>query len=164
MRQGLAALVMLLTAAGCNVLPSKAYDGPSRPSSELSRLKGGASGDQLSLVSVVDFRSVDGVAHSESSYLLTILPGRHAIGLTETRRLGPASRIQYCVFELDALAGCTYVPRPPSPPTDALTGVTPVWEWSVDMSVTGECVSGDYQSRMPARCGSSVKLLESAKK
>jgi hypothetical protein len=161
-RQGLAALWMLLAAAGCNILPSKAYDGASRPSSELSVLKGGASGDQLSLVSVVDFRSVDGVGQREGSYLLTILPGRHAIGLTETRRLGGATRVQFCVFELDALAGCTYVPRPPSPPSDALTGVTPVWEWSVDMAVTAECLAGDYQARMPARCGSSNKPLESA--
>jgi hypothetical protein len=163
-RQGLAALLALLAAAGCNILPSKAYDGPSRPSSEVSVLRGGANGDQLSLVSVVDFRTIDGAAQSESSYLLTILPGRHAVGFTETRRLGAATRVQFCVFELDALAGCTYVPRPPSPPSDALTGVTPVWEWSVDMAVTAECQAGDYQVRMPARCGSSVQLLESAKK
>jgi hypothetical protein len=161
-RQGLAALGMLLAAAGCNVVPSKAYEGPSRPSSELSVLRGGASGDELSQVSEVDFRSVDGVAQGARSYLLTILPGRHSIGLTETRRLGPATRVQFCVFQLDALAGCTYVPRPPSPPSDALTGVTPVWEWSVDMAVSAECLAGDYQARMPARCGSSNKLLESA--
>lgn len=164
MRQGLAALSMLLAAAGCNILPSKAYDGPSRPSSEVSVLKGGANGDQLSLVSVVDFRTIDGVEQRDGSYLLTILPGRHAIGVTETRRLGAATRVQFCVFELDALAGCTYVPRPPSPPSDALTGVTPVWEWSVDMAVSAECVAGDYQVRMPSRCGSSNKLLESAKR
>jgi len=161
MRQGIALLLAAIVAAGCNVVPRKAYDGPSRPSGEVSVLKGGASGDELSRTSLVDFRAIDGARQPESSYLLAILPGRHAIALSETLRMGGATRTQFCTLQLDALAGCTYEPRPPSPPSDALTGVTPSWEWSVDMPVTAVCNAGDYQARVPARCGSSVKLLES---
>jgi len=164
MRQGVGLLLAALAAAACNVIPHKAYEGPSLASSELSVLKGGASGDQLSQVSVVDFRAIDGKSYSESSYLLSVLPGRHAIALTETLRMGRGTRIQHCVFALDALAGCTYVPRPPQPPTDALTGATPVWEWNVDMPIGAECIAGNYQVRVSARCGSSAKLLESSKR
>jgi hypothetical protein len=161
MRQGVGLLLVIFATAGCNVVPRKAYEGPSRSSDEVSVLKGGASGDELSLVSVVDFRAIDGKSHPESSYLLSILPGRHAIVLTETLRMGRGTRIQHCVFELDTLAGCVYAPRPPSPPSDALTGVTPVWEWGVDLPVGAECIAGNYQVRVSARCGSSTKLLES---
>jgi hypothetical protein len=160
MRQGVTVLLVIF-AAGCNVVPRKAYDGPSRPSSELAVIKGGASGDELSRTSLVDFRAVDGVRQPDASYLLAILPGRRVVGLTETLRMGRGTRTQYCAIELDALAGCTYVPRPPSPPLEALTGATPSWEWSVDMPVNAECpAGGDYQVRVPARCGSSAKLLE----
>lgn len=163
MRQGIALLLAALAAAACNVVPHKAYEGPSRPSSEVVVLKGGASGEELSPVSLVDFRVIDGAHQRESSYLLSILPGRHAIALTETLRLGPATRTQFCVFGLDTLAGCTYVLRPPRPPTDALTGRTPTWEWSVDLPFAAECIAGgDYQGRVPARCGSSMPLLESS--
>jgi hypothetical protein len=162
MRQGIGLLLVIFAAAGCNVVPSKAYEGSSRPSGEVSVLKGGASGDELSQVSVVDFRTIDGKSHPESSYLLSILPGRHAIALTETLRMGRGARIQHCVFALDTLAGCTYVPRPPRPPSDAMTGATPVWEWNVDMPVGAECIAGNYQVRVSARCGSSAKLLESS--
>ena len=160
MRQGIALLLAALAAAACNVIPHKTYEGPSRPSSELSVLKGGASGEEPSLVSLIDFRAVDGARQPEASYLLAVLPGRHAIALTETLRLGAGTRTQFCTFELNSLAGCTYVLRPPRPPADALTGRTPTWEWSVDMPVAAECLAGDYQGRVPARCGSSMPLLE----
>jgi hypothetical protein len=161
MRKGLGLLLAVFAAAGCNVVPRKAYEGPSRPSSEIAVLKGGASGEELSRVSLVDFRAIDGARQPEASYLLAILPGRHAIALTDTLRLGPATRTQFCTFELHALAGCTYLPKPPSPPADALTGRTPTWEWSIDLPVIADCIAGDYQVRVPARCGSSMKLLES---
>jgi hypothetical protein len=160
MRKGLIVLLVIFTT-GCNVVARKAYDGPSRSSSELAVLKGGASGDELSRSSLVDFRAVDGVRQPQSSYLLSILPGRRAVALTETLRMGRGTRTQYCAIQIDALAGCTYVPRPPSPPSDALSGATPNWEWSVDMPVTAECpAGGDYSVRVPARCGSSDKILE----
>jgi amidase len=64
-------------------------------------------------------------------------------------------------FELDTLAACTYVPRPPSPPSDAIAGRLKDWEWSVDMPVGFECRDGAaFQIRITARCGSSEKLLQ----
>jgi hypothetical protein len=162
MRQRLARLVLLPAAfalAGCNVTPTKAYEGPSRPLQDLAVLKGGAYGEELSPVSVVDVRTIDGASQREATYLVSILPGRRFIALTETLRLGNIRRPQYCAFELDAMAGCLYVPRPPSPPFYA--GSKSDWEWSVDMPLGIECLDGGaFQVRVPARCGSSAKLLE----
>jgi hypothetical protein len=162
MRKRLACLVLLpalLAVAGCNVFPAKAYEGPSRRDADLAVLKGGAYGDELSAVSVVDLRSIDGVPQREGTYLASVLPGRRNIGLSETLRLGNIRRPQYCAFALDALAGCLHAPRPPTPPSDIRRGVD--WEWSVDMPVGIECADGAaYQVRVSARCGSSAKFLE----
>jgi hypothetical protein len=167
MRQRLAISVVAASfmQAGCNVVPHKAYEGPSRPDRELSFLKGGAYGDEISPMSVVDMRTIDGVPQRGSLYFASVLPGRHFIGVTETTRMGTYTRRQYCGFELDTLAACTYVPRPPSPPSDAIAGRLENWEWSVDMPVGFECRDGAaFQIRTLARCGSSEKLLERAQR
>jgi hypothetical protein len=162
MRQRLARFALLaaaLAVAGCNLAPTKGYEGPSRRLEDLSVLKGGAYGEELSPVSVVDLRTIDGASQHEATYLVSVLPGRRFIALTETLRLGNIRRPQYCAFELDAMAGCRYVPRPPSPPFYA--GSNSSWEWSVDMPLGIECLDGGaFQVRVPARCGSSAKLLE----
>jgi hypothetical protein len=164
MRKGIAAgLAAAALAAGCNIVPTKAYEGPARNRDELSVIKGGASGEEQSPVSLVDLRAIDGARQREGTYLVSVLPGRHSIALSQTLRIGVATRTQFCAFDLEALAGCRYVPRPPSPPSDARAGRNAIWEWSVDMPVAAECIAGDYQVRVPARCGSSMKLLESSK-
>ncbi len=161
MRQRLAILVVLLAATGCNVVAHKAYEGPSRSSRELSFLKAGAYGDEDSPMSTIDMRTIDGVAQRGGLYFASVLPGRHFVGVSEVTRMGTYTRGQYCGFELDTLAGCTYAPRPPSPPSDAIAGRVKDWEWSVDMQVGFECRDGAaFQIRVPARCGSSPKLLE----
>jgi hypothetical protein len=147
-------------AAGCNIVPSKAYEGPSRREADLAVLRGGASGEELSPVSLVDLRVIDGAKQRERMYLASVLPGRHMIGLRETLRIGVATRTQYCAFEIESLAGCRYTPRPPSPPSDALSGRSADWEWNVDMPVAAECLAGNFQARLPARCGSSEKVFE----
>jgi hypothetical protein len=149
-----------LAVAGCNVVPSKAYEGPSRPEQELSVLRGGAFGEELSYVSLVDLRVIDGVAQRARMYLASVLPGRHAVGLSETLSAGRATLTQYCAVELDTLAGCLYVLRPPSPPYEARSGRSANWEWNVDMLIAAECQSGGFQTRASARCGSSASIFE----
>jgi hypothetical protein len=161
MRQRLAVLAAALAVAGCNVVAHKAYEGPSRPDRELSFLKGGAYGDEVSPMSVVDVRTIDGVRQRGSMYFASVLPGRHFVGLSEITRAGTYTRRQYCGLELDTLAGCTYALHPPSPPSDAIAGRVKEWEWSVDMPARIECADGAaFQIRTAARCGSSEKLLE----
>jgi hypothetical protein len=158
MRQGLALLVLV---AGCNVVPHKAYEGPSRAGRELSILKAGAYGDEDSPMSLTDMRTIDGVQQRGGMYLASVLPGRHSVGVTETTRMGTYTRRQHCAIPLDTLAGCTYLLRPPSPPSDAIAGRLKEWEWSVDMPVRIECADGaEFQVRVTARCGASEKLLE----
>jgi len=160
MRQRLAFLAAVLGLAGCNVTPHKAYEGPSRSAREVSVIRGGAYGDEESPMSVIDMRTIDGVPQRSGTYLASVLPGRHYIGVTETTRAGTYTRLQYCGFDLDTLAACTYAPRPPSPPSDVMVGRLKEWEWSVDMPVAFECRDGAaFQIRITARCGSSEKLL-----
>jgi hypothetical protein len=157
MRQGLI-VALALSCAGCNVVATKAYDGPSRAGSELSLLKAGATGQEGSPVSLVDLRIIDGKAQRAGTYLASVLPGRHHVGLSETLRIGTRDRVQYCGFEIDTVAGCTYQPTAPSTPTDATRGP---WEWSVDMVVVAECErDGGFALRVPARCGSTGKVFE----
>jgi hypothetical protein len=145
---------------GCNVVPHKAYEGPARAARELSILRAGAYGDEVSPMSLTDMRTIDGVEQRSGTYLASVLPGRHFVGVTETTRMGTYTRSQHCGFELDTFAGCTYSPRPPSPPSDAIANRVQDWEWSVDMSTGIECRDGvAYQLRIPARCGSSPNLL-----
>lgn len=159
MRKRLAFVVLVL--AGCNVVPHKAYEGPSRFDRELSILRAGAYGDEDSPMSLTDMRTIDGVEQRSGMYLASVLPGRHFVGVTETTRMGTYTRSQHCGFELDTFAGCTYSPRPPSPPSDAIANRVKDWEWSVDMSTGIECRDGAaYQVRITARCGSSPKLLQ----
>jgi len=161
MRQRLAFLAAVLGLAGCNVTPHKAYEGPSRAAREVSVIRGGAYGDEESPMSVIDMRTIDGVPQRAGMYLASVLPGRHYIGVTETTRAGTYTRRQYCGFNLDTLAACTYAPRPPSPPSDVMVGRLNQWEWSVDMPVAFECRDGAaFQIRITARCGSSEKLLQ----
>jgi len=160
MRQGLVALLTVLAAAGCGVFPHKAYDGPSRPGRELSILRGGAIGEALSPVSLVELRVIDGKPQRAGLYLASVLPGRHTIGLSETLRIATRTRTQYCAVELDTLAGCLYIPRPPSPQSDAQSARAD-WEWSVDMPIAAECeTGGSFQTRVPARCGGSASVFE----
>jgi hypothetical protein len=157
----LAACAAFFATAGCNIVPHKAYEGASRPERDLSILKTGAYGDADSPMSLTDMRTIDGVAQRSGMYLASVLPGRHFVGVTETTRMGTYTRSQHCAFELDTFAGCTYTPRPPSPPSDAIANRVKDWEWSVDMTTGIECRDGAaYQMRIPARCGSSAKLLE----
>jgi len=161
MRQGLAFIAAAFAVAGCNVVPHKAYDGPSRPDRELSFLRAGAYGDEESPMSLTDLRTIDGVEQRSGLYRASVLPGRHFIGVAETTRMGTYTRRQYCGFNLDTLPACTYSPRPPSPPSDAIANRLKEWEWSVDMTVGLECMDGaGYQIRITARCGSSPKLME----
>jgi hypothetical protein len=159
MRKGLVLLALAL--AGCNVVPHKAYEGPSRPGRELSILKAGAHGDEVGPMSTVDLRTIGGSAQRSGTYLASVLPGRHFVGLSEITRMGTYTRRQYCGLELDTLAGCTYALHPASPPSDAIAGRVKEWEWSVDLPVRIECADGAaFQTRTTARCGSSEKLLE----
>jgi hypothetical protein len=163
MRQGLvfAALALALAVAGCNITPRKAYDGPSRPARDLSILKGGAYGDELSPVSVVDLRAIDGTAQRGGTYLASVLPGRHLVGVIETLRIATSERSQFCAFPLETVAACTYAPRPPSPPTDAIARRVADWEWSVDMPVNIQCADrAVFVVRVTARCGSSANILQ----
>lgn len=166
MRKGLAA-ALLLALAGCNVTPHKAYEGPARRDSELSFIRGGSKTTQTdqeySPVSVVDLRVIDGAKQHRVEYLVSVLPGRHRVGLRETLRIGMRERTQYCLVELETAAGCAYTPTAPSPPADAR--VSREWDWNVDMVVSAECDNGAaFALRAPARCGSSDKVLEGMRK
>jgi hypothetical protein len=158
MRQRLALAAALLAAAGCSVFPHKAYQGPSRPERELSLLKGGAAGEEYSPTSTIDLRFIDGVPQRKDLYFASILPGTHSIGIRATLRIGSRERAQFCAFNLESAAGCTYSPTAPSVPSHAGQGA---WEWNVDMVVVVECAgAGGFQQRVVARCGSSDKVFE----
>ena len=166
MHQELIATAVALAAAaaaGCNITPTKAYEGASRPARELAFLKGGAVGEemnpiQLNPVTVVNLSMIDGAAHRDGTYYASVLPGRRWIGVEATLRIGTRRSRQFCALEIDALAGCTYTPSAPSAPSDAANGP---WEWSVDMLVGATCADGAaFQARLPARCGSSAKVFE----
>ena len=157
MRKGLA-VALLLGVAGCGVSPHKAYEGPKRRDAELSFLKAGASGQEYSPTSLIDFRVVNGMEQRPATYFVSVLPGRQVVGFKETLRIGTRERTQFCAVELETAAGCTYTPTAPSVPADArLAGE---WEWSVDMVVGAECErGGGFTLRQPARCGSSAKVF-----
>jgi len=158
MRQRLALALALLAVAGCNVVPHKAYQGPSRPEGQLSLLKGGAMGQELSPISTLDMRIIDGMPQRKDLYFASVLPGTHAIGVRETLRIGTRDRVQFCAFNLETAAGCTYTPSAPSVPSHAGQGP---WEWNVDMVVVVECSgAGGFQQRVVARCASSEKVFE----
>lgn len=158
MRQGLA-VALALAVTACSVTPHKAYDGPKRRDSELSFLKAGGTGQEYGPASLVTLRMIDGAAQRPATYFVAVLPGRHAVGLSETLRIGTRERTQFCAVELETAAGCTYVPNAPSVPADAR--VAGEWEWSVDMVVVAECQgSTGFTVRAPARCGSSAKVYE----
>ncbi|HEY2336344.1 MAG TPA: hypothetical protein VGI18_03155 [Burkholderiales bacterium] len=156
MRQGLI-LSCLLALAGCSITPTKAYQGPSRPSGELSVLKGGGSGEAYGYQSSVSLLAVDGVELRRDVYLASFLPGRRRVELSETVRLFRGVSTQYCVFDLESAAACLYSPKPPSPPSDR----SETWDWNVDMPVAVECNDGAaFQLRVPARCGSSLPAAQ----
>jgi len=155
-------LPALLLLAGCNITPTKAYEGPSKPLKELAVIKGGGSGDDMGMgyVSRVQLLAVDERRLGVNTLLASILPGRRTIGLSETTKLFKGVRTQYCAVTIEALAGCLYTPQPPSPPSYA-DAAQAGWAWSVDMPLYVECGSGGgaFQIRAPARCGSSVDLI-----
>jgi hypothetical protein len=156
MRQGLI-LGLLLPLAGCNVFPTKAYEGPGRPKGELAVLKGGGEGEEYGYRSLVQPLAVDGVRVREGAYLISFLPGRRRIEVRETLRLFKGVRTQYCAFDLDSVARCVYSPKPPSPPSDRQE----VWLWNVDMPVAVECSDGAaFSLRAPGICGSSLLQVQ----
>lgn len=162
MRQGLAAaaLAAALAAGGCGRVPVKAYDGPSRPYEQLSHLQGGASGDEMSARSTVEFPSIDGVRRPGTVYVASVLPGSRRIGLKQTLQFGPLTRLQFCTFALEAAAGCQYTPIPPSPPPSSVAGMGDDFRWSVELPVNIECGGGVmYMMRIDARCASVDKLF-----
>jgi hypothetical protein len=161
MREGIAARVMLAglaatLVAGCGRTPVKAYDGPSRPLDQLSVLQGGASGDEMSARSVVEFPEVDGVRRSGEVYVVSVLPGSHRVRLKQTLQFGSAKRVQYCTFQVQTAADCQYTPIPPSPPPDSVSGKGKDFRWSVDLPVNIQCGGrAAYLARVGARCGSA---------
>lgn len=162
MRQGLTALLFaaaLLPVVGCGVNPVKVYDGPTRREEDLALLRGGGSGAERGPMSLVDLRLVDGTLLRKGTYYVAVLPGRHRVAFEATARIATETRTQYCAMDLETVAGCTYSPSPPSPPSDAGTGA---WEWNVDVVVAATCLQGSYQVRVSGRCGSSMKLIEAA--
>jgi hypothetical protein len=160
MRQGIGVLAVALALSGCNMTPTKAYEGPSRPLHELSVLKGGGSGEEYGYYSLVEILAVDGASQRKGTYLVSFLPGRHSIELSETERLFAGRRVQYCVLDLESVAGCLYIPAPPSPPADAAAGRDPNWVWAVDTPVYVECGSGGaFQLRARGRCGASPQAV-----
>lgn len=162
MRQGLALLAAALAVCGCGRTPVKAYDGPSRPQSELAVMQGGGSGDEMSPLDVVEFGAVDGRPLNGTPYLVSVLPGPHTFGVKQTLRIGTAKRVQYCAFSLETAPGCRYTPAPPTLPPDALkAGGAGGWEWSVELPVGIACGGGSaFTLRTPARCGAAARLME----
>ena len=161
MREGVALLVAAFAIAGCGRMPVKAYDGPARSLDQLSVFRGGATGDEMSAHSVVEFGSIDGVRHAEGTYVASVLPGSHRVGVKQTLRFGAAKRVQFCTFDMETAAGCLYTPIPPSPPPDSLAGKGDDFRWSVELPVGIECGGGSaYMLRIAARCGSAGKLLD----
>ena len=70
----------------------------------------------------------------------------------------PRDRVQFCAFNLETAAGCTYTPSAPSVPSHA--GLGP-WEWNIDLVIAVECiVDGGFHVRVPAYCASSDKVFE----
>jgi hypothetical protein len=152
--------VVALAAAGCGRTPVKAYDGPSRPLDQLSVLMGGATGDEMSARSVVEFLVIDGVRRAEGTYVASVLPGRHRIGLRQTLQFGSAKRFQFCALEIATAADCRYTPLPPSTPPSLVAGQGRDFQWNVDLSVNMECSGGvTHLLRIDARCGSADELL-----
>jgi len=150
-----------LVAAGCSRMPVKAYDGPARPLGELSVLMGGASGDQMSVLSVVEFGVIDGVRRADGVYVASVLPGSHTVGVKQTLQFGAAKRMQYCAFDMQTAPGCLYTPIPPSPPPTTVSGRGDDFQWSIELPVGIECGGGNnYMLRVAARCGSAAGLLD----
>jgi hypothetical protein len=161
MREGIALLAAALAVAGCARMPVKAYDGPTRPRSEVAVLQGGASGDQMSAHSVIEYPSIDGVRRADAPYVVSVLPGARRVGLRHTLSFGPAKRVQFCAFDIETAPGCLYTPSPPLPPPAALTGKGDDFQWSVELPVSIECGGGSaFVLRYAARCGSAPSVLE----
>ena len=164
MRQGIALLAAALAVAGCGRTPVKAYDGPARPLSDLAVLQGGATGDEMSARSVIEFPSIDGVQRANAPYVASVLPGARRVGLKQTLNLGSIKRVQFCAFEIETAPGCLYAPIPPSPPPESLTGKGDEFQWSVELPVSIQCgATAAFLLRYAARCGSAASLLDERK-
>jgi len=164
MRQGIALLAAALAVAGCGRTPVKAYDGATRPLSELAVLQGGASGDEMSARSVVEFPSIDGVQRAQAPYVASVLPGARRIGLKQTLDFGPIKRVQFCAFEIETAPGCLYTPLPPNPPPESLTGKGDEFQWSVELPVSIQCGgAAAFMLRYAAHCGTAASLLDERK-
>jgi len=131
----LAAAALLALAAGCTPPGAiKAYPGPDRSGAELGVVETDMRNETFSITDN-EITMVDGTRYEKRAYSAYMLPGPHSIGLQGTLRVSRQVRVQYCVFSLNADAGCTYRPAVPGYPRDALDRPADA-EWRVTRSMT----------------------------
>ena len=151
MRLALAAALCL--AAGCTGPGAiKAYPGADRGSDEVAAVvTAWREGEYTSVDNLIT--TVDGVRHEKPAYTAYVLPGVHRIGLQSTLRSRMQPRVQYCSFELNAEAGCTYQPSIPAYPRSAYD-LKPGADWRLNraMTVVAQCADTSYALQVSIDC------------
>ncbi|HUQ24202.1 MAG TPA: hypothetical protein VM140_00930 [Burkholderiales bacterium] len=150
MRLAAAALALLAGCAPPGTI--KGYEGPTRSSNEVGTLQTDMRNDTFVLTNN-EITAVDGVRYEKRGYAAQLLPGVHRIGVQGTLRVSRQVRVQYCSFDLNVDAGCSYRPSIPSYPRDALDQPAEA-EWRVTrvMTVIAECSDTSYALQLPIDC------------
>jgi hypothetical protein len=150
----LAIAAVLCLAAGCSgpgVI--KAYPGAERGSGEVGVIVTTVREQEYLFVDN-QIKSVDDMRFEKSAYKALVLPGVHRIGVQGTLRAGRVSpRVQYCTFDLNVEAGCSYEPQIPAYPRSAYDQ-PPNTEWRLTrpLAVVAECADTAYAVSVPIDC------------
>jgi len=161
--RGLKAVALSAAAAcllaGCTALGTagmfKAYDGAERPAEE-GVLNTMLRDDTFSVSEGVVI-SVDGTPLPNPHYGARFLAGNHWVGVLNSVRQGSQKREQFCAFELQVDAGCSYRPIFPTYPGAGLEAKPgEPWQVVTSMQLDIECNNTDYSTRTVVECGNRV--------
>ena len=151
----LAVAVLSCLAAGCSGPGTiKGYPGPSRGADELAVIETGLRSQEYTIIDN-QITSVDGVRFEKGAYAAEVLAGARRIGIQGLLRSRMQPRTQYCSFDLNVEARCTYRPQIPAYPRSAYDQPRDA-EWRVtrNMTVVGECADTSYAVEVPIDCSS----------
>jgi hypothetical protein len=153
----LAAAAALCLAAGCaGPGVTRGYPGAERGSDEVGVIVTMLR-EQEYLVIDNQLTSVDDLRFDKAAYKVQVLPGIRRIGAQGTLRAGRVSpRVQYCSFELNVEAGCSYEPQIPAYPRSAYDQ-PPGTEWRLTrpMTVVAECADTSFAVQVPIDCSAT---------
>jgi hypothetical protein len=152
-----AALAAVAWLAACSSLGDagaiKAYEGPERRAEE--GLLNTHLRDDVFSVSEGVIVSVDGTPLAKPVFGARFLAGSHWIGVLSSVRHAGQKREQFCAFELNVDAGCTYQPTFPTYPGAGIEAAPgQAWQVVTSMQVQIECPDTSYASRVAVECAS----------